>query len=210
MKIEVSQKKFELFPTLIYKGTLSEHKKIKKELKQKIRKERDGDPEGIERSNAKNLGSWHSHNNLQVNKPFSEFIKIIEAFTYSISEDWNYSKSCQLSVTQLWAIINPPGSYNTSHTHPGCLWSGVYYVQVPKNSGAIVFDDPRAVAVAVSGKYEERNKPRHAWTRMSFIPEEGDLYIFPSWLTHHVRPNLSEKSSNKNERIILSFNIDQL
>ena len=49
-----------------------------------------------------------------------------------------------LSNINLWANINPKGSYNNSHNHPGCDISGVYYVKVPKGKcGNIAFNDPR-------------------------------------------------------------------
>ena len=42
----------------------------------------------------------------------------------------------------MWANINPPGGMNRAHQHPNSLWSGVYYVKAPKNSGnlKIVFN----------------------------------------------------------------------
>ena len=32
------------------------------------------------------------------------------------------------------------------------------------------------------------NGPRNCITYQSFMPEEGDMYIFPSWLKHWVAP----------------------
>ena len=43
----------------------------------------------------------------------------------------------------MWSIINVPGSFNRSHIHPDCLWSGVYYVQAPEGAGQIEFTEPR-------------------------------------------------------------------
>ena len=39
----------------------------------------------------------------------------------------------------------------------------------------------------------------------NFIPSEGDLLIFPSYLHHSVEENMSEE-----ERIVISFNIQIL
>ena len=46
----------------------------------------------------------------------------------------------------MWANINPPGGMNRAHQHPNSLWSGVYYIKAPKNSGHLKIDDPRASA----------------------------------------------------------------
>ena len=32
----------------------------------------------------------------------------------------------------LWSNLNCPGDYNTTHDHPDCHMSGVYYVKLPK------------------------------------------------------------------------------
>jgi len=36
------------------------------------------------------------------------------------------------------------------------------------------------------------NGPRDAITYMSFLPEEGDMFIFPAWLKHWVAPYKSD------------------
>ena len=47
----------------------------------------------------------------------------------------------------MWANINPPGGMNRAHQHPNSLWSGVYYIKAPKNSGHLKIDDPRSVSL---------------------------------------------------------------
>ena len=52
---------------------------------------------------------------------------------------WNL----KLGLGNMWANINPTYSYNKTHMHPNSLWSGVYYIKVPKNSGNLFLEDPR-------------------------------------------------------------------
>jgi uncharacterized protein (TIGR02466 family) len=208
VKVDIQKKIIPLFPTILYKGSLVGSDDINKKIKAAIRKEKKMDSVGINRSNQ--LGSWHSKNNLYKKEVFIELAKVIESFADSISEEWHYSKGKRLGLAQMWAMINPPGAFNMAHTHPGSLWSGVYYVQVPENSGAIVFEDPRSVAVAVRGSYENTsNRPECAWVKITFQPEVGDFFIFPSWLRHSVEPNFSMEKGNKSHRMIVSFNLDQ-
>ena len=42
-------------------------------------------------------------------------------------------------ITGMWAVVNGPGSSNRLHSHPYNNMSGVFYLQVPKDSGALVF-----------------------------------------------------------------------
>ena len=58
----------------------------------------------------------------------------------------------------MWANINMRYSHNRNHVHPGALWSGVYYIQTPKDSGRIWFTDPRGEAhtmVPRHGKHKD-------------------------------------------------------
>jgi len=66
----------------------------------------------------------------------------------------------------MWANINPPGGMNRAHQHPNSLWSGVYYVKAPQNSGQLKIEDPRSVAAMSRprqkpGKLPERYGERH-------------------------------------------------
>ena len=99
-----------------------------------------------------------------------------------------------------WANINAPGSINITHTHPNCEMSGAYYVKVPKGDcGSLDFFDPRQ-SMSFGNQYlmsaycgDEVN---------SRYPVEGQLWIFPSSLSHCVAPNRTDE-----DRISVSFNI---
>lgn len=99
------------------------------------------------------------------------------------------------TIKNMWANINNFKDYNIEHSHPGCLISGVYYSQVEKNSGDLIFLHP-AKDVLV---YDWENYNSITW---KFTPNENKLFLFPSWLKHYVMPNLNTK-----ERISISFNI---
>jgi len=122
-----------------------------------------------------------------------------------VSENLGYDINTSLHIDSMWSIVNLPGSHNKSHIHPGSHWSGVYYVQAPEKSGRIQFSDPRTASVMSGIRYQpnSRRKPE-TWVKVSHNPVAGKMIIFPSWLYHSVEPNLS-----KDERIIISFNLNQ-
>ena len=94
----------------------------------------------------------------------------------------------------MWSIINPPGSANRAHIHPGCTWSGVYYIQTPAGCGNIEFIDPRTENLMQQPRYvPNKKRPKHCWTKANITPKPGRMLIFPSWLYHAVAPNLSEE-----------------
>jgi len=104
----------------------------------------------------------------------------------------------------MWANINPPGALNRPHLHPNSHFSGVYYIKAPKNSGQIVFNEPRSGAHMVMPSRKEGQPPSHLWREVRVDPLEGRIVMFPSWLWHCVEPNESNDI-----RISVSFNFIQ-
>ena len=100
----------------------------------------------------------------------------------------------------MWAIINWGGAANSRHHHGNSAISAAYYVRAPKNSGDIVFYDPRPAPVYF---HPIATKPNSLNAMVNAIsPVEGGLVLFPSYLEHSVNANKSNE-----ERIVISFNV---
>jgi uncharacterized protein (TIGR02466 family) len=104
----------------------------------------------------------------------------------------------------MWANINPPGGYNAPHIHPNSLFSGVYYIKTPENSGDLVCNEPRAGAQLNMPARKKGKPPKHLWREVHLKPMEGRIIIFPYYLWHCVEPNQSNDI-----RISVSFNFIQ-
>lgn len=199
------------FPTLIYTRKLHDADKVNAELLEYIRAEQAEDQKGIQRSNFAALGGWHSQNNLHKKKAFAEIASRVRTMGKKISADCAYDPNWKLDIGTMWSIINSPGSFNRSHIHPGCLWSGVYYVQAPENSGHIEFTEPRTQHLIDQAKFDpDKKRPNQCWTKVRFEPKAGKMIIFPAWLYHAVMPNLCElEGEGAADRVIISFNLSQ-
>ena len=100
--------------------------------------------------------------------------------------------------------LDPPGGYNAPHIHPNSLFSGVYYIKAPENSGDLVCNDPRP-GVQLNMPTRKEGKPsKNLWREVHLKPVEGRIIIFPFYLWHNVEPNLSNDI-----RISVSFNFIQ-
>ena len=103
-------------------------------------------------------------------------------------------------ITQSWLNIIKPGESQHEHSHANSFVSGVFYVSTVEDD-KITFGDPNAKtrgALKISlGEY-------HMWNSSSwyFPVVNGDLVLFPSWLSHKVERN--EKATK--DRLSLSFN----
>ena len=186
------------FPTPVWTLQLDNYQSINEQMYEFIKINQSKDQEGISKSNIK---GWHSKDfNMQENEP-KNFIKFILPAIEQVITDMNWEKQKQsVNINNMWAIINTGGAANLRHQHGNSTISGAYYVRAPKNSGDIVFYDPRPAAVYT---YPKAINPNLLNAQVNGIsPKEGALVLFPSYLDHSVNENLS-----KEERIVISFNI---
>lgn len=198
------------FPTPIYSGVLDDVDGLNASLLELVYAERDQDAEGLPRSTFRGLRSWHSRIDLHKEPEYKPLLDEIDEILGHISRDSGYDPDHTLAVTSMWAIVNPPGSSNRSHIHPGCLWSGVYYLRTPENCGNIEFVDPRTQNLMTQAKYRPNEKrPKSRWTKVNFTPKVGKVVVFPAWLYHSVNPNLTEAEGDDADRVIISFNVSQ-
>jgi uncharacterized protein (TIGR02466 family) len=198
------------FPTQIFQIELADAAALNTHLIDAIYAERDRDMKGISRSNYTELGGWHSHNDLHKSADYKPLVDAIGDATERMSADLGYNSRFQMTIGTMWSIINPPGSANRAHVHPGCLWSGVYYIHAPKGAGHIEFIEPRTAHLMNQPRYAPNApRPKECWTKVRFEPVPGRMIIFPSWLYHAVDPNMSKEEGRKGHRVIISFNLNQ-
>ena len=186
------------FPTPVWTLQLDDYQSINEQMYKFIKITQSKDQQGISKSNIK---GWHSKDfNMQENEP-KNFIKFILPAIEQVITDMNWEKQKQsININNMWAIINTGGAANHMHQHGNCTISGAYYVRAPKNSGDIVFYDPRP---APAYTYPIAVNPNLLNAQVNGIsPKEGALVLFPSYLDHSVNENLSNE-----ERIVISFNI---
>ena len=159
------------FPTLVFSLEVPGSEILNAHLIEAIYAEREGDGTGIRKSNIPELGGWHSHVKLHRDAKFAGLVRHIDAGAAMMCRELLYHKSYRLKIGTMWSIINPPGGMNRAHIHPGCIWSGVYYVQAPRNSGRIEFIDPRTQNLMTPAKYIPGTKrPRNLLTRQDEGP----------------------------------------
>ena len=167
--------------------------------------------EKIDTGNAKSVtGGWHSSDDVH-NWDYPEIRTLVGFITEAVTEMTKVSTGMEAdqfgadTTFIAWANILRDGGYHRSHTHPGCAWSGVYYIQTGSDeaaqaendaAGHIEFYDPRhgVEMVPVPGNPFGQ--------RLSFPPEAGRLYCFPAWLRHMVNPY-----QGSSERITIAFNV---
>jgi uncharacterized protein (TIGR02466 family) len=168
-------------------------------------KEADDAQNGITRSNS---GGWQSEGNLITWKEscietFRQRIeKVVSNLLQELIRDEGKNRSFRLLIDS-WANVNRRGDYNIVHTHPNCMYSGVYYVTPGKpdpevaHGGLLELLDPReahnyiqVTNTVLDARHFYENKP-------------GRMLLWPSWVKHMVHPYVGE-----GERISIAFNVN--
>ena len=185
------------FPTPIYIADIK-HPTLNQELERDIVAWSNKD-KGMIRTNIK---GWHSTTNLHKLPEYKKLVDMLYACQKTIYEQEYYESEPVLG--NMWANINPPGGMNRAHQHPNSLWSGVYYIKAPKNSGHLKIDDPRSSAAMCRPRQKDGEKPPRLFRETHYEPIAGRCIMFPSWLMHCVDPNESNDI-----RISVSFNFMQ-
>ena len=149
-----------------------------------------------------NVNGWHSKTDMHTKQEYKPLIDELFRMAYEVFNEEFLDGEPKLG--NMWANINPPGGYNKPHIHPNSLFSGVYYVKTPPNSGRLICNDPRPGIQTCMPNRKKRQPPKHLWREVNLQPQENRAIMFNSWLWHTVEPNKSNE-----DRISVSFNFLQ-
>ena len=183
-----------LFPTPLFSFQLTDHIQLDQALLNVIYRLKSQDA-GVTASNV--LG-WHSRGNLFDLEEMQPFQEMVNTAIAECAQALGYNQ-VSIRPANCWANVNPKYASNKIHDHANCLFSGVYYLQAPENSGNLMFYDPREARTFY--KPGVQNFTTYTADAVAHAPVAGLLLIFPSWLKHGVEPNLNDV-----DRVSISFN----
>ena len=186
------------FPTIVYIKDIPNALQLNQYLEQKIIQWSQQD-KGEKKTNA---GGWHSTTDMNKKEEYHPLTNELFNMQNEIYKKEHLSLKPVLG--NMWANINYPRCYNRPHIHPNSLFSGVYYVTAPKNSGNLMIYDPRPGVQMAMPNRKEGKLPPELWREVHYEPVAGRCIMFPSWLWHEVKPNESNDI-----RISVSFNFLQ-
>jgi len=141
--------------------------------------------------------------------PHLEIFNVLKPYFQSYAKahthDWDFRPLPRLTLGSAWVNSMEAGDFNPPHNHTGVL-SFVVYLKVPdelkkenEKSTLQSMVGPGAIEFRIS-----EFKVHGAMSRdmLSFFPEEGEIFIFPTHLEHWVFPFKSKVT-----RVSLSGNL---
>lgn len=120
-----------------------------------------------------------------------------------LSEVTSYNKHIgtqECLITNSWVNYQYKGSVLRTHTHPGSVVSGALYLKVDESSSKLNFFNPNPFNHFTA--LDVDNYTPYSFQHVWFQPKVGDLYLFPSWLSH----GSNGEQNNSDQRVVMSFN----
>jgi len=191
-----------LFATRLYEAELGDD--LLDELAHSIRTLAEDDEAG-QRWSAEHLypgyTSYASLNDLPRRDPaFADLGKLLTKHATAFAHDCAFDLSRKPKLDSLWVnLLRGPG-HHSAHIHPHSIISGTLYVEVPKGSGAIRFEDPR-LPMMMAAPTRRHDAPDELQPFVAVQPLPGVLLLWESWLRHEVMPG-----TGRGERLSISFN----
>ncbi len=208
---------YSLFPTRIYQAPLVKKtrgrsaERLRRELERDSRVIREIDEEGLAWSERNYVGGFTSYGSLDaLHKQFPPFTELRayldkHVLKFAKLQKWNLQGGT-LEMVSCWVNIMPAGAAHSLHLHPLSVVSGTYYVNTPKGTSPIKFEDPRLERFMAQPP-RHPSAPKSDQPFFELLPQAGDVVLFESWLRHEV-PTVPLQT--KRERISVSFNYDWL
>jgi len=144
-----------------------------------------------------NVWSTYSYDDKLFKRPeFREISKVIAQYarTYLDSRHWKNER--QIVMSELWANWQGKYQYQEYHDHRERIISGIYYVDVPEGCPGIMMKTP------LKANFDDLYFDEPAMQEVNHLDvTTGDILIFPSWLDHGVKANMTD-----NPRINIAFN----
>jgi uncharacterized protein (TIGR02466 family) len=185
-----------VFPSMITEVVCEDYQSIRDDLISWIY-DYQSHTEGVHVSNR---GGWQSPDDFYFQESFSPFLNYLCKYIDIACGRY----LVDFAIDNMWINVNSKGNYNTSHTHPGAILSGVFWISVPDNSGRLSFENPNdhtqhSLFDIVDPEIKESF---NIFPTYYFTPSEGRLVVFPPDLRHHVEQNQSDSN-----RISIAFNL---
>ena len=192
-----------IFATRLYEAELADESLLA-DLAHSIRSLATDDWAGQAWSREKGYAGYTSYaslNDLPRRDPaFADLGKLLGKHAATFAEECAFDLSRKPKLDSLWVNLLRGAGHHSAHIHPHSIISGTLYVEVPKGSGAIRFEDPR-LPMMMAAPTRHSDAPEELQPFVTVQPRPGLLLLWESWLRHEVLPG-----AGRGERLSISYN----
>ena len=192
-----------LFATGLYEGEIDDPSLVES-LAHSIRTLAEDDAAGRKWSKDKGYKGYTSYaslNDLPRRDPaVGDLQKVLTRHAGLFARELAFELARKPKLDSIWVNLLKPGGHHTGHIHPHSILSGTLYVEVPKDSGPICFEDPR-LPMMMAAPVRREDAPEELRPFITVDPRPGLILMWESWLRHEVLPGQA-----KGDRLSISFN----
>ena len=114
-----------------------------------------------------NMNGWHSPDDMHTKPEYKELVDLLFMAQQHIYKDELLDNEPFLG--NMWANVNYPKCYNRPHIHPNSLFSGVYWIKTPQNSGNLMLYDPRPGVQMTMPNRKKKELPHELWREVDLL-----------------------------------------
>ncbi len=206
----------QLWPTMLFTRHWDKHSEQAPAILQYLHELRDQQTKPIESGiaiGAKSAKGLYESDFELFSKPNASLQRLVDFISGTLAAAVSIANNQQAKPEQIhiefvdsWYHITNGGGYHDAHVHHGCSWCGIYYLQIGESgrrstdgsapNGGSRFYSP----INAGGGYRDFG---NQYLSASVDPpiSDGQLLIFPSFLTHSGLPYEGNK-----DRTVLAFN----
>ena len=192
----------DVFVTRLYEGLVDES--LLAPLSHSIRSLAEDDTAGRSWSREHRYSGYTSYASLddlpRRDPAFADLAKLLTRHAIEFARDCAFDLGRKPRLDSLWVNLLKSGGHHSGHIHPNSIISGALYVEVPKGSGDIRFEDPR-LPLMMAAPPRDKDAPEAVRQFVTVAPRPALLLMWESWLRHEVLPG-----SGRGERLSISFN----
>lgn len=190
----------EIFPTKIYEAYYDDFEIIQNDLLDIIKPHFENIADGNQYFNSDGTPCIIRTGNFLHQDPKLKFI--VDFVEFHLKEYWksyNLTKRVDPYILSMWANNILPNGFTPSHNHNPVPIAGVFYINATSDQGDLFLENPLEIAEGRMPRDYSYN-PLLLVEKIKVTP--GKLVLFPGWLGHHTRSNMS-----KENRYVLGFNL---
>ena len=185
-----------LFSTRLYEAEIDDEALLG-DLAHSIRSLDDDDEAGRRWSKEHRYAGYTSYASLndqpKRDPSYADLAKVLTGHAAAFASECAFALAREPRLDSLWVNLLRGSGHHAGHIHPHSIISGTLYVEVPKGSGAIRFEDPRLPLMMAA--------PPRPDTFIMVEPRPGLLLLWESWLRHEVLAG-----TGRGQRLSFSFN----
>ena len=123
----------------------------------------------------------------------AEFAQYVSQTAWNVLHGQGYDMDKFVTFfTEMWTQEHNFSSSMDTHVHGhGAQISAFYFLEVPDDACKLIIHDPRPAKVIINLPERDGNNLSAASQMVVFTPQEGLLFIAPSWLPHQFTRNMN-------------------